>query len=217
MVKCAKKRIVLSQEYWETELKKYRLSVDRAEPGFQETARPGFSTRTNQLSDEYERTLESDLGAREVRQFLVELAAMASDHREKIALSAAWQREIALTCLVADILCSQGELPDQCRCDAKTAVLEEALMKTWAGQFPLDPRLENVALGPQMPLELGSAEELKRRWKQYEVDVHVDGLRVVVTEYSTPPDEDEGDVSDEHLGHWEGLKFVFDRPKVEGS
>ena len=207
MAKTPKKPIEVSPEFWEKQLKAYKLGTERARLGYNPDARPGFSTRTVPLGAKHERMLESDLGERETRTFLAEIAEFASEEQAVGSLSAAWQREIELVSLFADILFTQGELTDSQRAEAKKAILEEALMKTKARQMPFDGRLESVSLDPGMQSELGSVEELKRRYKTGEIYVHIGGNQIIVTEHLIPPDEPDEPGSEEIDGHWEGTTW----------
>jgi len=215
MAKSEKKDIEASPEFWNKQLKAYNLGTERARLGYNPDARPGFSTRTVSFAAKEERTLKSNLGQREVRTFLAEIAALASAEQNVDSLSEVWQREIGLVSLFADILFAQGELTDSQRRKAKEAILEEALMKTKARQLPFDSRLENVSLDPTMQSELGSVEELKRRWKTGEIDVHIGGNQVIVTEYLVPPDEPDEPGSEEIDGHWEGTTWKRGRRESE--
>ena len=77
----------------------------------------------------------------------------------------------------------------------------------------VDELRPNVSPG-EFPKELGTPEELYRRWRGWEIDVKFvhknrSNQIIEITQYPMPPDEDEDlDESGEPRGHWDGLTFI---------
>jgi hypothetical protein len=119
---------------------------------------------------------------------------------ESIHLSPEWERYFGLICVITDAL-----LPETQRQGAKDAALQQCRLGSVQKDAP-----------PPIPADLGTPEELRRRWRRGEIEMravppanrqeHV----IEIREYFVPEEPEDSD--DEPEGYWEGLKWRRHKP-----
>jgi hypothetical protein len=118
---------------------------------------------------------------------------------ESIRLSPEWERYFGVICVVTDAM-----LPVKKREPAKDAALGQCRL---GGAQKVAP--------PPVPAELGTPEELRRRWRRGEIEMRAVAATnrrehvIEIREYFVP-DEPEDDQPDE--GYWEGLRWLRHKP-----